>query len=98
MSVLDDIRSRGHVVVAIRPVAFDPQRVPATELEPILGRSAVQLRGWDLPHIDPHSQVKRKADHIEQESSWRNHLERWAFYQSGQLADITNLRSDWLDR
>lgn len=98
MSIQDDIRSRGHVVVAIRPTNFDPQLVPSTELEPILRRSAVQLRGWDMPHLDPHSPIKRKADHIEQESSWRSHLEHWAFYQSGQFADISSLRHDWLDR
>lgn len=98
MSIIDDIRSRGHVVLAIRPADFNPRRVAVSELEPILRRSAVQLRGWDLPHLDPHTAIKRKSDHVEQESSWRNHLERWALYQTGQLADITSLRSDWLDR
>jgi hypothetical protein len=97
MTVADDIRSRGHVVFTIRPDTFDSRRVPVSELEPILQRCAVQLRGWDVPHIDPQTPVTSKSDRIEQESSWRNHLEQWSFYGSGQLADMSSLRYDWLD-
>lgn len=97
MTVVDDIRAKGHVVFTVRPSSFDPRRVPVVELEPILRRCAVQLRGWDLPHIDPQSPVRRKTDRIQQESAWRDHLEQWSFYTSGQLADISSLRFDWLD-
>lgn len=98
MTILDEIRSRGHVVFVIRPQTFNPTLVEHTQLEPLLRRTAVQLRGWDMPHIDPHESVRNKSDHIEQQSSWNNHLEHWEFYSSGQFADLTSIRADWLDR
>lgn len=97
MTILDEIRSRGHVFFAIRPHIFIQDRVPLAELEPMLRRCIVQLRGWDLPHVDPHHPVRHKRDHIWQESSWDYHLEHWEFYRSGQLADLTSIRRDWSD-
>lgn len=76
---------------------FIPDRVALTDLEPLLRRCVVQLRGWDLPHIDAKSPIRRKSDHVEQDSSWNNHIEHWEFYRSGQLGDATSIRSDWLD-
>jgi hypothetical protein len=98
VTTAEDIRSRGHVVFTIRPGTFDPGRVPLTELESILRRCAVQLRGWDVPHIDPQVPLLRKADRVEQASDWKHHLEQWSFYSSGQLADLSNIRYDWLDQ
>lgn len=83
--------------MAIRPKQYIEKRVPYPELTPTLSRTAVDLRGWDFPHIDPHTPISNLLDHISQESSWSHFHEVWRFYQSGQFVDLSGQWEDWRD-
>jgi len=96
-ALADKIRSRGHWLVTLNPSTYVEERVPYGELYAIIERNAVNLRGWDFPHIDPHSPIVREANWIGQESDWNQYKEAWRFYQSGQFIDMTGLWEDWLD-
>lgn len=98
-SLIDKISSRGYWRVVIRPQRFVEKRISQiTELHPIIQNTSVQLRGWDFPHLDPHTQTRIDIDWIGQESEWENYLEIWRFYQSGQFIDITGMHEDWYDQ
>lgn len=98
-SLLDRIKSRGYWRVVVRPQAFAEKRIPEiTDLYPIIQNTSVNLRGWDFPHLDHHSQVHIDIDWIGQESEWEALLEIWRFYQSGQFVDIAGMYEDWYDQ
>lgn len=97
--LLDRIRSRGHWRVVFRPSTFDQTRVQnIAGLYPIIQKTAVELRGWDFPHVDPHSQPHIDVDWVGQESEWEQFLEVWRFYKSGQFVDISGMQEDWRDQ
>jgi hypothetical protein len=96
--VLTKIRSRGYWEVVIRPHSFHRARVEdISTLLPILSKSTVRLRGWDFPHIDPHSRPHLDLDWVGQESEWQHHKGIWRFFQSGQFIYIFSLGIDWRD-
>jgi len=98
-SLLDKINSRGYWRVVIRPQTFVEKRISQiTELYPIVQNTSVELRGWDFPHLDPHTQTHIDIDWIGQESEWEIFLEIWRFYQSGQFIDIAGMHEDWYDQ
>jgi len=98
-SLLDKIRSRGYWRVVIRPQTFIDKRISQiTQLLPILQNTSVNLRGWDFPHLDPHTKTRVDIDWIGQESEWEGLLEIWRFYQSGQFIDIAGMNEDWYDQ
>jgi hypothetical protein len=98
MTVLEEIRSRGHLEVLIRPVSYSSDRIPFDELEETVRRTSVRWRGWDFPHVDPHSVVRRDIQWIGQESEWNHHLEVWRIWTSGQFISISGFASEWRDR
>lgn len=98
MTILEEIRTRGHWRVVIRPVTFSESRVPYEQLEDIVRRSAVQLRGWDFPHFDNKAEIQRGVDWVGQESSWEHALEIWRIWMTGQFTSVSGLASDWRDR
>lgn len=53
------------------------------------------MRGWDYPHIDDERLPVVELNCIAQEFEWREYLEIWRFYQTGQFAHIFALREDW---
>ena len=95
MTLLDEIRSRGHFVIVVRPTVFLEDRVGRADLEPILSRASVHLRGWDLPHIDPKAPIHHGQGYITQESAWSSYREVWRFHRSGQLAMVRSFAGDW---
>ena len=94
----DKIRTRGFWLVSIVPLAYKPDRVPYAELLRILERASVDLRGWDFPHLDPHTDVIRDASWIGQESEWNHYMESWRFHQSGHFVDLAAFWDDWRDQ
>lgn len=97
--ITDRIKSAGYWRVAIHPSTFIEKRVANTlSLEPILRKCAVDVRGWDYPHIDRHNAIVPHLDFIQQETEWEHHAERWRFYQSGQFAILRAMPYDWRDR
>src|SRR5712692_4098561 len=96
MSLLDDIKTRGYWHVAIRPARFDKSKIKDMGLlVPILRKTAVQLRGWDYPHVDDRTEIHRDVDWVGQEFAWSDYREIWHFYQSGQFLHIAGALEDW---
>jgi hypothetical protein len=93
-----EIRSRGHWEATIRPVAHQPDRVPYEDLEAVLARSRVSLRGWDVPHLNTREPIMRGQQHIDQSTRFQHHMERWRFTQSGQFFHLNGLSEDWRDQ
>lgn len=99
MTLLEKIKSRGYWRVVIRPGQFVEKRIPEiSSLYPIIQKTTVQLRGWDFPHVDPHTNLHIDVDWVGQESEWQEFLELWRFYQSGQFVDIAGIWEDWRDQ
>jgi hypothetical protein len=98
-NLADDIRSRGHWQVVIRPSAFAACRVPdISALFPIAENASVQLRGWDFPHIDRGSRHIIAVNWVGQETQWEHMLEIWRIYQTGQFFHLAGFWDDWRDR
>ena len=54
--LLEKIRSRGYWRVVIHPASFVEKQVAnISDLYPLLQKIAVELRGWDYPHLDVHT-------------------------------------------
>jgi hypothetical protein len=94
-----EIRTAGYWEVAIHPASFREKRIPSLlDLEPMLQKCVVAVRGWDFPHIDRQARVIPRLDFIEQESDWEQFRERWRFYQSGLFVILRAMHYDWRDR
>jgi hypothetical protein len=97
--LLNKIRSRGHWRVVIRPTRFHEARIDdILALYAIVQNASVDLRGWDFPHIDVHSQAHIDVEWVGQESEWDAFLEIWRLYKSGQFIDVAGMWHDWQDQ
>src|SRR5712692_4445961 len=94
----EEIRSRGHWWIVIHPVDYVPQRLPLTELEQVLQRARVQLRGWDFPHVSDRDPITTRTKSIRGRTDWMYYRELWRFYQSGQFAYLLGIHEDWIER
>lgn len=92
------IRSAGYWEAVIRPATHVPTRVPIAKLESIVERNAVQIRGWDFPHVDRRKPPARLQDSIVNATEWEHIAELWRFYQSGQFVSLRAMWTDWRDR
>lgn len=96
-AIVTKIRTRGFWRIVIRPSSFDQERVRYDELEEIMRRAAVRLRGWDFPHFDKHG-LKYGMDFVGSETDWQHHLESWKFFQTGQFVFLGGMKLDWRDQ
>jgi len=95
--ITNEIKSRGYWRVVIRPANFRENRIEnIAELFPLVRKCSVQIRGWDFPHIDRQESLHTSTDFVRQEISWRNHVEHWRFYQSGQFVYLGAFTVDWI--
>ena len=96
-AIVDKIISRGHWDVSIAPENFEPERVPYGELEEVLRRSVVSLRGWPVPFIDHQVQVTRREKWIGQDvdAPTVQMYEAWRFFQSGRFNHLRSVSADW---
>ena len=91
------IKSKGYWTVAIRPTTFEANRVKRlSDLFPLVSRLAVQIRGWDFPHIDTQQRPIIAQDWVGQEFQWLHYVEAWRLYQSGQFAYQGGMITDWI--
>jgi hypothetical protein len=97
-AIAEKIATRAHWAVRIRPADFVRDRIAFEDLEPILSRCAVMIRGWDVPHIDVNEVIERHEDFIAQSFDWEHHIETWRFYQSGQFVLRKGMRLAWRDQ
>jgi hypothetical protein len=96
-AVIDKIRSRGAWDVTVRPATFDSNRVPYEELEQIVAKSAVRMRGWPVPFLEMREPVIHGADWIGQDidAQMVQHYEAWRFFTSGQFNHLRSISADW---
>lgn len=98
-SLTEKIQSRGYWEVVIRPSAFIEQRIgDFGDLERIVQRSAVEVGGWDFPHVDRHQPLVREMHAVGLDYDWDRYIELWRLYQSGQFVHLSAMPLDWLDR
>ena len=97
-ALAEEIRSRGHWHVLLRPTAFNPLLVPYRDLERIMDGARVELRGWDVPHLDSRRGVDRGENWIGCSTDWQHHREVWRLHQSGQFVHVAGMPNDWRDR
>ena len=64
-TILEKIRARGHWRVVIRPGRFEEKRIQdIAALYPLIQKTSVELRGWDFPHVNPHSNPRLDVDWV----------------------------------
>jgi hypothetical protein len=95
--VTEKIRSKGHWEVTIRPEPFEEDRVDYGELEQVLMRSAVRMRGWPVPFIDHRKQFLRGETWVGQDidAEMVSHHEAWRYFTSGQFTQLRVISVDW---
>jgi len=93
-----EILSRGNWWVVIHPHEYEQQKLPIEDLEPILRRARVQLRGWDFPHIGDKDPIRTRLRSITGSTDWRYYREVWRFYQSGQFSYLLAIHEDWIEK
>lgn len=95
----EKIRSRGYWEVTFRASEYREVRVEnILALPEIIATKAVELRGWDFPHIDTRNEPQVGSNYVEQTVDWEAHVELWRAYQSGQFFYLGGLRYDWADQ
>ncbi len=98
-NLIEKIRSRGYWEIIIRPTKFSKAAInDITRLFPLIEKTAVQIRGWDFPHVDIHNQPVYGGDWVQQEIEWEHHLASWRFYQSGLFIQTSGFWVDWRDQ
>jgi hypothetical protein len=95
--ILEEIRSRGHWDVRIRPAIFQPTRLPLSELRQVLIDARVNYRGWELPYVIA-GVPEIGTDWISLETQQQNGLQSWRFFQSGQFAAALGFLDDWNEK
>jgi hypothetical protein len=99
MTPLQKITTRGYWSVRIRPEIYAPDFDLSYEnLEAAVRTSVVNLRGWDLPHIDLHESPSRIGDFVEQQIAFSHYIELWRAYRSKQFGFIKGMQEDWFDQ
>jgi len=98
-ATLAAIKSRGYWEVVVRPASFEGDRVGKrlSQLEDIVRRCSVVIRGWDFPYVSDHEGFDRGQDWLGQHIQWGFHRELWRLYLSGQFVSYRGLWEDWLD-
>lgn len=96
--LLAKIRGRGFWEAVIRPAFYEKTRIEdISDLEPLLQKHVVRLRGWDFPHFDHRTPTHIDRNWIGQQYDWEHNKAIWRFYQSGQFAHVWSLSLDWRD-
>lgn len=95
--LIEQVRSRAHWSITIRPSVFDPTRVEYSTLEDVVESLAVRFRGWPVPFVDRRAQPLRGNDWVGQDvdASMVSHYEAWRFFTSGQFNHLRAVSADW---
>ena len=95
------LNSMGSIKVIFEPKIYDENRIQKKNLQEILEKSKVSLRGWSFPHIPIEDREDGKRPYsmgngVEFYISWQGIIEVSRFYQSGQFLSKFALREDTL--
>ncbi len=95
--LLQTIKSRGYWLINLRPLVN--QQLQLSQCKEVIEKSAVELRGWDYPHIPRRSgddtNLTPGNDFYEGWIDWGAHKEIWRMHQSGQFIHYRAMEEDW---
>jgi hypothetical protein len=88
--IKNKINSIGNIKVVFEPEIYKESRIQKKDLQEILRKSQVSLRGWDFPHVPIQDREDTKRPYsigngIEFYTDWEKFSEIYRFYQSGQF-------------
>ena len=97
--VKETINGMGNIKVIFEPNIYDENLISKKDLNKILMKSQVSLRGWNFPHIPMQDRdgVKKPysiGNGIEFYTAWEKFYEVFRFYQSGQFLSKFALYED----
>jgi len=99
--IIEKIKSRGYWKINFRPLIHEERLSPLSKCKDIVEKNAIQLRGWDYPHVprrrDEDTSLDPGNDYYQGWIDWRSHKELWRMYQSGQFIHYRGLWEDWDD-
>jgi hypothetical protein len=96
--LITQIYSRGYIETTFRPAEFQPDRIKEyPQLEEIINKNIVSIRGWDYPAIPSTSEIKRLEKGIGVDINWKHHKSVWRFSQSFQFYSLNGFPYDWRD-
>lgn len=99
----EDIKKKidaiGNIKVIFEPKSFKKDLIPQKNLETILEKSQVSLRGWNFPHLPLNNKDDSKKPYsigngVEFYTHWERITELFRFYQSGQFTGKFALYED----
>ncbi|PWE57898.1 hypothetical protein DEM27_01515 [Metarhizobium album] len=98
-ALIERIRGLGHTRLLIRPLAAPEHFLTLQECHSIVEKSAVLLRGWDLPHIhkrgnDANGARENVGEFAQHWTTWDYHVEFWRMYRSTQFLHYKVYRED----
>lgn len=95
--LLARIQSRCYWRVVVRPETFKAQRIrDFGTLINVVRNSSVAIRGWNFPHVEDTDGARIAGDDWVGESLvWREHLDHWRIFQSGQFYAMNGMWWDW---
>ena len=97
--VATEIQSRGYWTMVLHPASYKAELIrDIGTLQTVVRSCSVDFSGWNFPHISPHETPALMLDWVEHETNWWNHIERWAFFQSGLFWYQSGYEFDWLER
>jgi len=101
--VINKIKTRGYWRINFDPLESNPFLVEDRgKCKEIVTTSAVELRGWDYPHVPTENSRKESAIYNGQNfvgsyTNWERHKEVWRLEQSGKFTHIRGFWEDWWD-
>ncbi len=99
-STLRVIKSHGYWVIHFKPTKnYEVENKNYTNLQQLVRNSAVQLRGWDVPHVPTssaeHQDMYNIDDGIEAWCDFGIHKEVWRLFFDGEFIAYIALNEDW---
>lgn len=100
--IKNKINNIGNIKVIFEPTIYSENRIEKKDLQDILEKSRISLRGWSFPHIPIQNDAGTKTPYststgIEFYTCWERVIEIFRFYQSGQFLAKFALYEDTID-
>lgn len=89
--IIRDIKSRGYWEFRFHPDTYHRERYKPQEILGLIQRSAVDLRGWNFPHLGKEENGRNLTDGLERWCHWRFIREYWRMMTSGQFYRLFGL-------
>jgi hypothetical protein len=102
---IEDIKKKidsiGNMKVIFEPTIYSENRIQKKDLQDVLEKTQVSMRGWSFPHIPREDRDDGKRPYsigngVEFYTSWQDMTEIFRLYQSGQFLAKFALREDTL--